>query len=90
MMPNANLANSKNYRSYLLGNNLNGDLKWGWNSDPQTPREAIDSTITQIIAKMVTSILDKVGKGKTLEVACSFGVAICLSWEKSEIRSKFK
>ena len=90
MMPNANLANSKKYRSYLLGNNLNGDLKWGWSNDPQTPREAIDSTVTQIIAKMVTSILDKVGKGKTLEVACSFGVAICLSWEKSGIRSDFK
>lgn len=90
MMPNANLANSKKYRSYLLGNNLNGDLKWGWSNDPQTPREAIDSTVTQIIAKMVTSILDKVGNGKTLEVACSFGVAICLSWEKSGIRSDFK
>ena len=90
MMPNANLANSKKYRSYLLGNNLNGNLKWGWSNDPQTPREAIDSTVTQIIAKMVTSILDKVGKGKTLEVACSFGVAICLSWEKSGIRSDFK
>jgi hypothetical protein len=90
MMPNTNLANSQKYRSYLLGNNLNGDFKWGWSNDPQTPRESIDSIITQIIAKMVTSILDKVGKGKTLEVACSFGVAICLSWEKSEIRSDFK
>jgi hypothetical protein len=90
MMPNANLANSKKYRSYLLGNNLNGDLNWGWSNDPQTPREAIDSTITQIIAKIVTSILDKVGNGKTLEAACAFGVAICLSWEKSGIRSDFK
>jgi hypothetical protein len=90
MMPNANLANSKNYRSYLLGNNLNGDLKWGWSNDPQTPREAIDSTVTQIIAKMVTSILDKVGNGKTLEAACAFGVAICLLWEKSGMRSEFK
>lgn len=90
MMPNANLANSKNYRSYLLGNNLNGDLNWGWSNDPQTPREAIDSTVTQIVAKMVTSILDKVGNGKTLEAACAFGVAICLSWEKSGMRSEFK
>ena len=90
MMPNANLANSEKYRSYLLGNNLNGDLRWGWNNDPQTPREAIDSTVTQIIARTVTSILDKVGKGKTLEVACAFGVAICLSWEKSGIRSDFE
>ena len=90
MMPNANLANSKNYRSYLLGNNLNGDLKWGWSNDSQTSREVIDSTVTQIIAKMVTSILDKVGYGKTLEAACAFGVAICLSWEKSGIRSEFK
>jgi hypothetical protein len=89
MMPNANLANSKNYRSYLLGNNLNGDLNWGWSNDPHTPREAIDSTITQIIAKTVTSILDKVGNGKTLEAACAFGVAICLLWEKSGIRSEF-
>jgi hypothetical protein len=86
MMPNANIDNSKQYRSYLLGNNLNGDLYWGWSSDPQTPREEIDSTITQIIAKMVTSILDKVGNGKTLETACAFGIAICLSWEKSERR----
>ena len=90
MMPNASLANSKNYRSYLLGNKLNGDLKWGWSNDPQTPREAIDGTVTQIIAKMITSILDKVGQGKTLEAACALGVAICLSWEKSEIRSAFK
>lgn len=90
MMPNANLANSKNYRSYLLGNNLNGDLDWGWSNDPHTPREAIDSTITQIIGKTVTSILDKVGEGKTLEAACAFGVAICLSWEKSKIRFEFK
>ena len=87
MMTNANLANSKKYRSYLLGNNLNDELKWGWSNDPQTPKEATDSTVTQIIAKMVTSILDKVGKGKTFEVACAFGIAICFSWEKSEIRS---
>ena len=89
LMPNANLTNSKKYRSYLLGNNLNGDLNWGWSNDPQSPREAIDSTITQIIANMITSILDKVGKGKTHEAACAFGVAICLSWEKSELRSNF-
>jgi hypothetical protein len=87
MMTNANLANSKKYRSYLLGNNLNDELKWGWSNDPQTPKEATDSTVTQIIAKMVTSILDKVGKDKTFEVACAFGIAICFSWEKSEIRS---
>jgi hypothetical protein len=90
IMPNANLANSKKYRSYLLGNKLNGDLGWGWSNDPQTPREAIDTTVTQVIATMITSILDKVGKGKTLEIACTLGVAICLSWEKSRMRSDFK
>ena len=88
MMPNANISNSKKYRSYLLGNNLNGDLNWGWNNDPQTTREALDSTLTQVVAKMVTSIQDKVGKGKTLEVAGSIGVAICLEWERSSVRSK--
>jgi hypothetical protein len=90
IMPNANLTNSKEYRSYLLGNNLNGDLNWGWSNDSQTPSKAIDSTVTQIIAKMVTSILDKVGKGETFEIACAFGVAICMSWEKSEFRSDLK
>jgi hypothetical protein len=90
MIPNANLAKSKRYRSYLLGNNLNGDLNWGWNNDPITPREAIDRVVTQIVAKAVTEILDKVGAGMTHNIACAFAVAVCLSWEKSEFRFDFK
>jgi hypothetical protein len=90
MMPNADIANSKRYRSYLLGNNLNGDLNWGWNNEPITPRESIDRVITQIVAKVVTSILDKVGRGMTHDIACAFAVAVCLSWEQSEFRSDFK
>ena len=88
MMPNATISSSKKYRSYLLGNNLNGDLKWGWDHESLTARETLDSYLTQIVARMVTSILDKVGNGQTLEAACNLGVAICLNWEKSGDRAQ--
>ncbi len=83
MMPNATIESSNRYRAYLLGNNLNGDLGWGWNNEPKTNQEKIDSEFTQFIGQFVTNVADKVGEGKILESASHLASALVFLWVDS-------
>jgi hypothetical protein len=86
MMPGATMQSSKSYRSYLLGNNLNGDLKWGWEKDEKNLREMADSEFTQLLARFVTAVHDKYGRNKIHRTACVLAVALAHSWERSAER----
>ncbi len=80
MMPNATIESSNRYRAYLLGNNLNGDLGWGWSNEPKINQEKIDNEFTQFIGQFVTNVADKVGESKILESASHLGSALVFLW----------
>jgi hypothetical protein len=90
MMPGATMESSQSYRSYLLGNKLNGDNKWGWEKDEKTMRELADNAVSHFLGRFVTTVHDKVGVSKILTSACLLAILISTAWETAPERHSFK
>ena len=95
-MPNATLSNSKNYRAYLLGNNLNSYLNWGWDNTQKNALQEADVKFTMIMGELVTSNYDMLMttvRNQNLITAihkkvCTFVASLSILWEFSVPRAK--
>jgi len=90
MMPDATIESSRSYRSYLLGNKLNGDNKWGWEKDDKSPLEHADNSMSQFLGRFVTEVHDKVGASKILYSACLLAILLSTAWETAPERHSIR
>jgi hypothetical protein len=94
MMPNASLSQSQSYRSYLLGNSLNGQFNWGWETTNPNSLQKTDSNFTQIMGRLLTENFDLLNSNirnkKTIaEIhnrSTTFVVRLSKLWESSTQR----
>lgn len=84
-MPRSSRGNSLAYRSYLLGNNINSNLAWGWEKATSF-QEKTDSAFTQFIARFITLVHDKGGRNRILDGAVHLAAGLIFEWEVSPER----
>jgi hypothetical protein len=84
-MPHNPINNSLSYRSYLLGNNLNGKFGWGWELQ-ENSQQKTDYLFTHLISRFLTSVHDKAGRNRVLDLAVSLSIQLLFAWENSPER----
>jgi len=85
-MPHNPTNNSLSYRSYLLGNNLNGKFGWGWELQ-ENSQQKTDYLFTHLISRFLTSVHDKAGRNRVLNLAVSLSIQLLFAWEDSPERN---
>ena len=90
MLPGATFESSSSYRSMLLGNQINGDFGWGWEKNNKSLQHIKDSRFTQLVARFITQVHDRVANPEVFDRACQFAVALIINWESSPERKAKK